>query len=478
MKIGRNEPCPCGSGKKYKTCCLDKDSPAEFLTANDLNTGTLLDDYQILFKSIAFYGQSLQGFGDDKKELNSARSDFERRFKPGTPEGVSDGLFMSWFYFDFRFGPRNKTIAERYIDEGFLKKLADPGLDIIQDMAMSYCAFYEILSVDEERISVQELVTQEKFEIVRIDDTYEQDARVGDIWYTRLVGPDYEEVYCFIAPFIFLPESKKFFEKMLKKQLGTFSDLVGDQGKSMDSRLKFTLSCKNAVVFWAQYFIEAGPSESAEVPLKMPVLVNTDRDPMHFCKVYFKVRDEKKTREKLNGLPNFEKGEKDTWAWFKKEKRKTLGERTMAATIQLKDDWLIAEANSLKRALKLKRLFVKELTDAVVYDRIDAKSPEAMPKPTVEEMRKFEEEQKRIHEHPEVRALLRRKKYDYYHKSWIRQKIPALGGITPLEAAKTQKGREALKELFKKMERMETASAHITGVKMDFTKLKEKLGTA
>lgn len=21
-KIGRNEPCPCGSGKKYKNCCL------------------------------------------------------------------------------------------------------------------------------------------------------------------------------------------------------------------------------------------------------------------------------------------------------------------------------------------------------------------------------------------------------------------------------------------------------------------------
>lgn len=23
-KIGRNEPCPCGSGKKYKKCCIGK----------------------------------------------------------------------------------------------------------------------------------------------------------------------------------------------------------------------------------------------------------------------------------------------------------------------------------------------------------------------------------------------------------------------------------------------------------------------
>lgn len=26
-KIGRNDPCPCGSGKKYKKCCLNKNTP-------------------------------------------------------------------------------------------------------------------------------------------------------------------------------------------------------------------------------------------------------------------------------------------------------------------------------------------------------------------------------------------------------------------------------------------------------------------
>lgn len=25
-KIGRNAPCPCNSGKKYKYCCLNKDA--------------------------------------------------------------------------------------------------------------------------------------------------------------------------------------------------------------------------------------------------------------------------------------------------------------------------------------------------------------------------------------------------------------------------------------------------------------------
>jgi tetratricopeptide (TPR) repeat protein len=28
-KTGRNDPCPCGSGKKYKRCCLEIDEAAE-----------------------------------------------------------------------------------------------------------------------------------------------------------------------------------------------------------------------------------------------------------------------------------------------------------------------------------------------------------------------------------------------------------------------------------------------------------------
>jgi hypothetical protein len=29
MKIGRNDPCPSESGRKYKACCLAKDAKAE-----------------------------------------------------------------------------------------------------------------------------------------------------------------------------------------------------------------------------------------------------------------------------------------------------------------------------------------------------------------------------------------------------------------------------------------------------------------
>lgn len=31
-KVGRNDPCPCGSGKKYKKCCEMPEKPKRFYT--------------------------------------------------------------------------------------------------------------------------------------------------------------------------------------------------------------------------------------------------------------------------------------------------------------------------------------------------------------------------------------------------------------------------------------------------------------
>jgi len=40
-KIGRNDPCHCGSGKKYKKCCMEKDKSAEMQAAMDAVNNTL-----------------------------------------------------------------------------------------------------------------------------------------------------------------------------------------------------------------------------------------------------------------------------------------------------------------------------------------------------------------------------------------------------------------------------------------------------
>jgi len=55
MKIGRNDPCPCGSGKKYKKCCLKKESPPA-----DLFRLRVRDSYnQLTDRMLKFTAESL-----------------------------------------------------------------------------------------------------------------------------------------------------------------------------------------------------------------------------------------------------------------------------------------------------------------------------------------------------------------------------------------------------------------------------------
>lgn len=42
--IGRNDPCPCGSGKKYKKCCIDKAGPITQMPVPASGDGILESD--------------------------------------------------------------------------------------------------------------------------------------------------------------------------------------------------------------------------------------------------------------------------------------------------------------------------------------------------------------------------------------------------------------------------------------------------
>lgn len=45
VKVGRNDPCPCGSGKKYKKCCLSKHEEQKRLRQRLETVETLSDEY-------------------------------------------------------------------------------------------------------------------------------------------------------------------------------------------------------------------------------------------------------------------------------------------------------------------------------------------------------------------------------------------------------------------------------------------------
>jgi len=64
MDIGRNDPCPCGSGKKYKKCCLNNQSETKLASKPVENRSPLaeLDDEEdelVVAGDVSDYGTPL-----------------------------------------------------------------------------------------------------------------------------------------------------------------------------------------------------------------------------------------------------------------------------------------------------------------------------------------------------------------------------------------------------------------------------------
>jgi len=65
MKIGRNSPCPCGSGKKYKHCCIEKRSIGQ-IVLDDIAEASEEQEFSSL--------EELNAFANQRMEVQNKRS--------------------------------------------------------------------------------------------------------------------------------------------------------------------------------------------------------------------------------------------------------------------------------------------------------------------------------------------------------------------------------------------------------------------
>ncbi len=95
MKPGRNDPCPCGSGKKYKQCCMRGtgaavETPEEFLRRRIRNVTEDLTS-QLLGFAHNQLGEAI---------FDEAWADFagsDEAFDPKTPHlPVFDAVVLLW----------------------------------------------------------------------------------------------------------------------------------------------------------------------------------------------------------------------------------------------------------------------------------------------------------------------------------------------------------------------------------------------
>ncbi|MEX1012179.1 MAG: SEC-C metal-binding domain-containing protein [Waddliaceae bacterium] len=75
-KVGRNDPCPCGSGKKYKQCCLKKKLPGggRKFSAKIIKSGVSLHKQEVDLMERTF-GSAIQAAAQAAPSLPSEDKD-------------------------------------------------------------------------------------------------------------------------------------------------------------------------------------------------------------------------------------------------------------------------------------------------------------------------------------------------------------------------------------------------------------------
>ena len=116
-RIGRNDPCPCGSGKKYKNCCLNKDR------AKRIHESAWQQGEQVILDKLIAFAQ--------RPDLNAQFIVAFNLFWNGNYglEGFNAldrdevSRFLDWYMYDYRLEQSKKRIVELFIEERELSLL-------------------------------------------------------------------------------------------------------------------------------------------------------------------------------------------------------------------------------------------------------------------------------------------------------------------------------------------------------------------
>jgi len=80
-RVGRNDPCPCGSGKKYKHCCWKKRLPLSKrkFNATVIASGSQPKREQSLDLMERTFGKAIRSAGEKEKPPAPPKSEVERK---------------------------------------------------------------------------------------------------------------------------------------------------------------------------------------------------------------------------------------------------------------------------------------------------------------------------------------------------------------------------------------------------------------
>ncbi len=459
IKIGRNDPCHCGSGKKYKRCCLAKDQAANVIDFEWQKLRRTEGEIIHLLLHVAndWYGpEFIKQAWEEYTESSNESIAIEEAPESGTS-------FIPWALFNYV--PRKR---ERDADSPLKAPLALSFLLVTDELepfekqfVLAVCeqpmSFWSVQEVDPgTSLKLRDLFTHAEH-IVRERQASEV-LRKGDIVYTRVISLGHTPIMVGLAPLPFPPDFQFNILDAREMLFGRRRKIAYKDLHALDPMLR------------QLYFV----LRSRLLNPPQPILQNTDDEPLEFVKLTYQLNCSPRTAfDKLRSLNVIESEEELladatknengelqtlTFSWMKRGNEKHHSwDNTILGNITIEGGTLIVDVNSQKRCETIRAEIAKRLgDDAVLQDSVSESVEEkfAQMKDGVEspEQQRQREEQEAFSALPEVQALLKDMAKRRWEE-WLDEPIPLLMGKTPKQAAKTVAGRERLEALLIDFER-------------------------
>jgi len=446
MQPGRNEPCSCGSGKKFKKCCLLKQEPPADLLWRRLRS---VND-ELVHRLTE---HAIREFGEDS--LTEAWEEFwlwdeeQEAFDPVSDKNQLFGPFYLYNWYREEgddqplASPLNRTIAKDYLRVRG-RGLPDLERRFIEASIEAPFSFHEVLEV----IPGRELILRDVFlgtGVTVTEKLASEAAQVGDLFFGKVVKVDHVAMICGCG-WIVIPPSRKLPILDLRKKV---RQAVPGKKINFETLHEFDMELR-------ELFLDL-----QEALLAPPRHCNTDGDLLAFHRITFEVPSAQLAFDALKSL-SLMLSEKEMLEdairgpdgalrrlkidWHKRgNKAHKHWDNTVLGHLEIEGTKLTIEVNSEKRAKKIKAEIKKRMGMLAVHKGTVLQSPESMLREhkaarDLGETLPDDREQEDLMNSPEVQAQIREMMAVHW-ENWYREKIPALGNRTPLQAAKDPDGR-------------------------------------
>ena len=459
MTPGRNDPCLCGSGKKYKHCCLrlHEAVPPEEVTWRRVRRA--IDDLgvRILDVSVPHFGAG----AIDEAWAEFTLREGEDGFDPETPDIQ---LFMPWFLYDWLPDPETTEVAEPAHEvtaaQAYVRKMGrrlDPlATRYIEACGQAAFSFHEVVACEPGRsFRLRDAILGT--EALVFEESGSAHARAGDLMFAKVVPIDGIAVIDGCGAAVIPPiEKPRIIE--LRKRLREGHDADGVEG------------LREAHLDLLELYHEIA---DRLLNPRLPALQNTDGEPLELQRLLY---DIDVPDEVFAGLKDLAAGESEeelrAGAEFDAAGNLLRAEipwrragnavhaswtNTILGTLRIDGRQLRAEVNSAARAAKLRALIEERLGSRARFRVAKIESARALfeqarAQKGEAEVGDREDERARLAERPEVKVALAEVLRKHY-RDWLDQRIPALGNRTPRDATADADGREALEALLLQIER-------------------------